>query len=390
MHIKLHFNFKDVLRAPRYGLSAKKMWVQFMGLLVGLLLYTPLTYLAYSISGFNLSETWNFYHILPVPILTGDYAAFALKAQMLWWLAVVLFVIVQLFAGVAISKIAYEQFKGDELYEVSKAVKLAWLKGKATVLAPLTLLMLAVALLGVEIGVFYLGRIPGVGGVINALLFPFMVFVSLFIIYLVIGFAFSFFVSAPSVATTQADTFDALFETFSILNEQNWRFIGYQALLSAVKAFAVVVFGFFITWAGKLTLWAMHFGYPKTQFAHDLAVKVADWFSLSPVAVKAMDWLSLTKLFALTGHTPTESSTVAAGLFLGIAYYIITFLVFSYAGATCWSGQTLIYIVLAKKKDDIDLLAQKPEAIEEIVVEEPEKHEEVDQEADDTGSEQGT
>ncbi len=369
MHIKLHFNFKDILRAPRYGLSVKKMWVQFIGIVIGLLLYVPLTYLAYSMAGFRMEDVWRFYHLLPVPVLTGDYLAFGLRSQIVWWLGVLLFAIVQLFAGVAISKIAYEQFKGDELYEVSKALKLSLRKGKATVLAPLTLLFLAIILLAIEVGVFYLGRIPAAGGVIDAILFIFFFFVSLFVIYVMIGFVVSLFVVAPAVATTQADTFDALFETFSIINEQNWRFVVYEALLVAVKAVAIMVFGFFLTAGAKLTFWAMGFGYPQALFAHDVAVRFVDWFSLSIWSVKFMDWVSLSRFFALTGHTATASATIAAGITLGVVYYIILFLLFSYLGAMCWSGQTLIYTVLYKKKDDIDLLAQRPEAIEEIIVE---------------------
>jgi len=369
MHIKLHFNFKDVLRAPRYGLSVKKMWLQFLGIIAGLVLYVPLTYLAYALAGFRMEDVWRFYHLLPVPVLTGDYLAFGLKSQIIWWLGAVLFIVVQLFTGVAISKIAYEQFKGDELYEVSKALKLALLKGKATVLAPLTLVILALVLLGIEVGVFYLGRIPAAGGVIDAILFLCFLFVSLFIIYVMIGFVVSLFMVAPAVATTQADTFDALFETFSILNEQNWRFVVYELILFAVKAVAVIIFGFFLTWAAKLTLWAMGFGYPQTLFAHDVAVRFVDWFSLSIWSLRFMDLISLSGFFALTGHAATAPGTIAAGITLGVVYYIILFLLFSYLGAICWSGQTLIYTVLYKKKDDIDLLAQRPEAIEEIIVE---------------------
>ncbi len=369
MHIKLHFNFKDILRAPRYGLSVKKMWVQFIGIVVGLILYVPLTYLAYTMAGFRAEDVWRFYHLLPVPVLTGDYLAFGLKSQVVWWLGVALFTVIQLFMGVAISKIAYEQFKGDELYEVSKALKLALVKGKATVLAPLTLLVLAIALLAIEVGVFYLGRIPVAGGVIDAILFLLFLFVSLFVIYVMIGFLVSLFVVAPAVATTQADTFDALFETFSIINEQNWRFLAYEVLLVVVKAVAIMVFGFFLTAGAKLTFWAMGFGYPQALFAHDVAVRFVDWFSLSIWSVKFMDWTTLSRFFALTGHTATASSTIAAGITLGVVYYIILFLLFSYLGSVCWSGQTLIYTVLYKKKDDIDLLAQRPEAIEEIVVE---------------------
>ncbi|MEO0140918.1 MAG: hypothetical protein ABIM88_05150 [candidate division WOR-3 bacterium] len=369
MHIKLHFNFKDVLRAPRCGLSVKKMWVQFLGIIIGLILYVPLTYLAYSMAGFKPYDIWRFYHLLPIPVLTGEYLVFGLKSQIVWWLGVVLFGVVQLFTGVAISKIAYEQFKGDELYEVSKAMKLALRKGKATVLAPLTLLVLSLVLLGIEVGVFYLGRIPAAGGVIDAILFLFFLFVSLFIIYVMIGFAVSLFVVAPAVATTQADTFDALFETFSILNEQNWRFIVYQVILLIVKAVALIIFGFFLTWSAKLTFWAMGFGYPQALFAHDVAVRFVDCFSLSIWSLRFMDAVSLSKFFALTGHAATAKATIAAGTALGVVYYIILFILLSYLGAMCWSGQTLIYIVLYKKKDDIDLLAQRPEALEEVVVE---------------------
>lgn len=368
MHIKLHFNFKDVLRAPRYGLSVKKMWVQFIGMVIGLALYVPLTYLAYTMAGFRAEDVWKFYHLLPLPILSGDYLAFPLKSQIIWCLGTVLFIVIQLFIGVAICKIAYEQFKGDELYEVSKALKLALRKGKATVLAPLTLLVLAFVLLGLEVGVFYLGRMPAVGGVIDAILFLLFLFVSLFIIYVMIGFVVSLFMVAPAVATTQADTFDALFETFSIINEQNWRFLVYQVILVIVKAVAVILFGFFLTAGAKITFWAMGFGYPQALFAHDVAVRFVDWFSLSIWSVRFMDLVGLSRFFALTGHAASTQATIAAGVTLGVVYYIILFLLFSYMGAVCWSGQTLVYTVLYKKKDDIDLLAQRPEAIEEIVV----------------------
>ena len=35
MLVKLHFNWKDVPRALRFGFSLKKIWVQFLGLLIG-------------------------------------------------------------------------------------------------------------------------------------------------------------------------------------------------------------------------------------------------------------------------------------------------------------------------------------------------------------------
>ncbi len=370
MSVKLHFNFKDVFRAPRFGLSAKKIWVQLVGLVVGLLLYTPLTYWAFAVAGYDLGQVWSFYHLLPVPFLTGEYALFPLGAKVIWWVGVLLFFVVWLHAGVAVAKIAYEQLKGDEFYEASKGFKFALSKGKATVLAPFVILVIAVLVLVAELVVFYLGRIPVVGPYLNALFFFPAFLMSLFVIYLGLGFFVSFFVVPPAVATTKADTFDGIFETFSVLNEQNWRFVAYEILLLGVKALAVVIFGFFASWAVKLSLGLMSVAWPRALYAHDVAVRFADWFSLSPVLSQIAQWAGFGAFIQPAGYMATKASTVGAGILLGLVYYLITFVILAFCGSVWWVGQTLIYIVLSKKKDNIDLLAQRPEAVEEIILEE--------------------
>jgi len=370
MGAKLHFNFKDVFRAPRLGLSAKKIWIELVGLVVGLLLYTPITYGAFALAGYDLRQVWQFYHLMPVPILTGEYTLFSASAKALWWLGVLLFFVVWLFAGVAVSKVTYEQLKGDEFYEAGKGLKFALAKGKATVLAPLVILVITFLVLLAELVIFYLGRIPAVGPYLDALLFFPAFLISLFAIYLTIGFLVSFFVVPPAVATTKADTFDGIFETFSVLNEQNWRFVVYEALLLAITCLAVVIFGFFASWAVKLSLALMKVAWPKALYAHDVAVRFADWFSLSPVLTILAQWAGFGSFIQSLGYTATSSSTVGAGLVLGVVYYVITWVIFAFCGSVWWVGQTLIYIVLSKKKDNIDLLAQRPEAVEEIILEE--------------------
>ena len=58
------------------------------------------------------------------------------------------------------------------------------------------------------------------------------------------------------------------------------------------------------------------------------------------------------------------------GFVFGIFLYFIVMIVLSYAGSMLFSGNTLIYLVLAKKKDDIELLKreeEEPEAIAETL-----------------------
>ena len=373
MSVKLHFNFKDVFRAPRFGLSAKKIWISLVGLVVGLALYTPITYGAFAAAGYDLGQVWSFYHLIPVPVLTGEYSLFPLGAKLLWWLGVLLFFVVWLFSGVAVAKVTYEQLKGDEFYEAGKGMKFALVKGKATVLAPFTVLVIAALVLLAELVFFYMGRIPAVGPYLDALFFFPAFLMSLFAIYLGIGFLTSFFVVPPAIATTKADTFDGIFETFSVLNEQNWRFVVYEVLLLGVKLLAVVIFGFFVSWAVKLSLLLMGVAWPKALYAHDVAVRFADWFSLSPVLYYLAKWFGFGSFIQLSGHAATSPATVGGGLLLGLVYYFITLVVFAFSSSVWWVGQTLIYIVLSKKKDNIDLLAQRPEAVEEIILEEPDE-----------------
>jgi len=62
---KLHFNFVDLLGAPRRALRGKKIWAHLMGLILGYAAYTVLTYLALLVDGESLSSAWDLYGIYP-------------------------------------------------------------------------------------------------------------------------------------------------------------------------------------------------------------------------------------------------------------------------------------------------------------------------------------
>ena len=66
--IKLHYNFKDVFRAARFGFSAKKMWIQFLGLLIGVVGYLILAYIAFLVATeYSFIDTWNQFKFIPLP-----------------------------------------------------------------------------------------------------------------------------------------------------------------------------------------------------------------------------------------------------------------------------------------------------------------------------------
>ena len=56
--MKLHFNFKDIFRAPRVAFRLQKIWINGIGLLSGYLIFIVFTYLSLLIDGNSLSSIW--------------------------------------------------------------------------------------------------------------------------------------------------------------------------------------------------------------------------------------------------------------------------------------------------------------------------------------------
>lgn len=364
MPVNMHFNYKDVPRAARFGFSAKKIWVQFLGFLVGTIVYDIFAYVGLLLSGFSLSEIWKEYHYLPIPL--GESLTFG--GETLVIIGAILFGVILLFFGVAISKITYEQLKGDEFYEVSKALRFSLREGKAAVSSIITLIIVAIFVLigGIIIGL--LGKIPWFGELVLLLMSVPIFFAALFLVYLFFSFIFAYYLAASIVATTKSDTFDSLFEIFSTVNEENWRFVAYELLLYGTK---IVAFAIFV-WSIGRGLWIIHnvLASPWLMGAKFANIEqaalsyfpvITPLYNIEPV-LRALGVGAILNIpYSLPSLTIPQQ---ILGFIFGIFFYFIVFFALSYWGTMHWSGNTLIFTVLAKKKDDIDLLKTKEEPSE--------------------------
>ncbi len=369
MPVKMHFNYKDIPRAARFGFSAKKIWVQFLGFLVGTILYDIFAYIGMLLSGMTLSEVWNEYHFLPLPFnggLTFGGLVLVLIGALLFGLSILL-------AGVAVSKITYEQLKGDEFYEVNKAIKFALTEGKSAVTALITLVIVAIFVLigGVIIGL--LGKIPWFGELILLLMSVPIFFAGLFLVYLFFSFIVASYLVAAIVAVANTDTFDSLFEIFSTLNEENWRFVSYETLLYGTKVVAFSVFA----WTVGKALYVIHLvlSHPWlmgkkfadiTQTALSYFPIITPLYSIDPILrILGVDAI----LYPVYPVPNLPLPQQILGFIFGIFFYFIVFITLSYWMTIHWSGNTLIFTIIAKKKDDIDYLksdkGEKKSPIEE-------------------------
>jgi hypothetical protein len=363
--IKLHYNFKDVFRAARLGFSAKKMWIQFLGLLIAVVGYLILSYIAFLVgTEYSFIDVWNQFKFVPLPF----GVQFAWFGWIILALSLIWFVAVNLLTVCAVSKVTFEQLRGDEFYEIKEALKFVKSNWKAVLLSPATLALFIIILVAIGILFGLIGKIPYFGELFIGFLWIPIFAVALFVVYLIVIFFVSFITVPAVVATTKSDTFDSLFELFSVVNEQNWRWLIYQILLLFTMGVASGVLGLFIKHSLGLANWAI-----GLAMGDKLAAVVNNAYCYLPSIPKLplvpkVYGFFFPQLLAARMPQPLPWSGDIAACLIGIVLYLILFFLCSYKFAVFSAGQSLIYIDLVKKKDEKDLLEKREEA-EEMVPE---------------------
>ncbi len=390
---KLHFNYKDVFTACRIGFSAKKMWIMFLGLLIGGILYTLFGYLAYLSAGFSFTEIWRDYRLCP-----GLPYGFPVYSYILWAVGIFLFLIAVLTSGTAVSKVAYEQLRGEEFFEIKESYKYAFKNFRSYVFSPLLILLFIIVIIVSGLILGLLTKIPYVGELILALLSIPAFAASLFIVYLGIIFLFTLILAPAIVGITKNDIFDTLFEVFSITNEQPWRMVVYSCLLKVLSGIGMIVLGAFTILATRLGISVLNLVVRGKM--EDILTNASYFIQLAPVnflppflKILHQGILNLFGIgyLATPGFffTPPNVTIGIAAVVLAIVFYCLLLFVLSYGWAIWFSGQTLIYTVLVKKKDDRNLLEVKEEEEEEIKTEKV-KEEVKSEEAPETGKTEAT
>jgi len=377
----LHFNYKDVFRAGRLGFSAKKIWLAFLGLLIAHIGYGILSYLAYVVGGIEIGEVWGIYRLVPM-YPTG----LPWFSWIIWIIALMWYLFISLIIGVAISKVTYEQLKGDEFFEIKEAIKFALKSGKSAILAPVVLTLFIIALIIMGIILALITWVPYFGQLFFAVMSILAFAVCLFILYLAIVTVVSLIIGPSIVGETGNDTFDTLFESFSVVNDQPWRFIVYEMLLIMVVLIGVGILGF-------LSAKAIFLGQDvigliiSPEKLDNLMINAAHYVKITVPPLFPESWhnlfsgyvesIGMSNLLYPPDYLPAHETWSGAitSFILGVVYYFIVLFVKSLGAAIFWTGNTMIFTVLVKKKDDKNLLEIKEEPFEEEKKEEKKEEE---------------
>ena len=369
---KLHWGYKDVFRALRLGFAAKKVWMTSLGLLIGFAGYTILTYVAYAAAGTDFLTVWQTFRLLPFPSPI-DYG-FPWYSWAIFAVAVAWFVCVMLVTGTAVSKVAYEQLRGDEFYESKEAFRFALRNSSAVLASPL--LILAFVALMVVFGLIFslLGAIPAAGEIFVGLLAILGFIASLFIVYLLVVFVYSLLLGPSVVGATHSDTFDTLFEVFSCVNEQPGRLLWYTATTACLAKIGSFLLGLASSAAGRIgyaitgAFMGDKLGDVVGNAAYYFRLSAPDWWPhvFHQTFLAEMNLYGFPQVYLPGDYTSLGWSHDIAALLLGVLFYLIAIMVVGYGLSVWYTGMTLNFAVLAYKKDEKNVL-ELPEDEEELI-----------------------
>jgi hypothetical protein len=360
----MYFDYRDVFRAARLGLSPKKMWVLFWGLVCGFAVYGIFGYASHMVAGRSLADVWVMFGLVPAMPWPGSGAI----SWVLWMVGLLGALLIYMMSAAVTARLAAEQLKGNEFYEVKEAA--AYLKGawKSILGGPLVIIFFVLLLLLAGMLSGWWGRIPVLGELTIALLSLPIYLVCLFLVFLLVSLAIGLFFSPVISGATRGDAFDNLFEVFSSLTAQPWRLVAYTGLLKILCLVAAGLFAWFtvsgLGIAYQVLSWSM-----GGKFA-DIAIAAFNLYT-PPLATNyimflGMDNPMISGLSSFMTAAPALSwSGQTAAFIMGMSLNAVRLLVLSYLLGVFVTGQTIIYGIIVMKRDQRDIFAREEGSPEE-------------------------
>jgi hypothetical protein len=366
--VNLRFDSRDLFKAGRYAFSGKKMAVHFGGIAICYVIYEIILYLSVLISG-QVKEFWSLFGLRPVSPLS-DFSGLQEGVQPITYVAMgigfLVAFIIFFVTSTMVSKIALQQLRGDDFYSMKDSAGFARKQWKTIFGTFLGLIAILIFCIIWPVGIGLLGKIPVVGKIITMLsaflLIPAFMLGLLMALVVVVFLVALFFV--PSItACVEQDTFENVYQHFSIVWNQPWRIAIYEILLMAWKAFCVGVFALMSGVGFFLVL---------------LPINLLIRGQLNEILWRADGWLGgivqrVSYILISPAPEPHSALLAVAGMLMALTILFIIGFVLSYLASMASVGNTIIYVVLRKKISDENLLEVEEEEEEEITPTQPEE-----------------
>lgn len=184
-----------------------------------------------------------------------------------------------------------------------------------------------------------IGQIPYAGEILVALGLPMAILSGFIMVFITIGYLFSSIMFLPTIGVEGTDSFDAISRSFQYLYAKPWHYIWY--------ALVAIAYGI------PCILFVRFFGAAMIM----LGLKTAAW----GMGVKFTGILTLTNLPIPCFDASVMSGTVPityniAAVIIGIWLIMAAGLIASYTISYSLSANTIIYLLMRKKVDEIDMV----------------------------------
>jgi hypothetical protein len=349
---KLKFQVRDTLLAARYGFNARNIWVFWKGIILAWAVWAFFVYAGFLAAGDSMAEKFESARLCPIP---DTLFMSSTPAVILLVIGSLLALFIYLASSLKVSRLTFEQLRGDQFYSERDARRFCIANWKPLVATPL-----AVAS-GIALGVFalflagLLGKIPSAGPVIAGFLaFPAWM-LGLFLVLAIVVLCLSLFLVPVIIASTRGDTFECLFELFSIVTSQPIRLFRGFVTGTLIRLTALAVFCLF-SW-GSLTLVSGVFSFASGTNGPGNTME-SGFSAMAPEAVPY--YSSIFNPVGSTEHTD-RSWAGASGLIASIAGTAILLILVAYWFSSCTALWTIIYLGARFHRDGEDLLKRAEE-----------------------------
>jgi hypothetical protein len=246
----LHYDFRDIFKAPRIALSGKNLLAQARTLVFGYAAYLILTYIAMLIEGNDLSVIWANYFLFPFTNLGLSHW----YTKLIWFIGIAGAAAFYDYGNLTVAKLALEELKGNLFFPLKTAFAEARANLRPFWVAALLLVILIVVLSLLQGVIGLVELIPVVGPVLYAILYvvPFFLW-SLFIVFIAFGLATAI-LTLPAIVTARSqDAFGATFYIYNIIWTQPFRWLAGTIIGLALAKVGVWILGYFFMRALQLT-----------------------------------------------------------------------------------------------------------------------------------------
>ena len=362
--LKLKFNWRDIIAAPRLALSLQRLWIQLIGMSVGYIIYVALSYLGLVLAGYDLKLAWSQFGLLPCLFTMGDN--FAWFSWLLAGLGSLLLFLAYLVTNTAVSRAVYMTMKGNSFYSWKQAFKFSFRKIFSIILAPLALLtLIGLFVLGALV-IGLLGKIPFIGEIGVSFFTVIWLFGSLLIFFLALVTIVALLLVPSIIATTDEDAFEAIFQAFSVAWSQPWRFLFYEGVVALLAILALGVFAFFIKESVLIMngLLSAFMGADFVNLANNGQAMLQSWTLPAQNIIESVyrnlsEFLFFTRQFIIIPFADLSISVILSSYFYALALLFAGGWVMSYGISTFTAGTTISFLVLKYKKDEENLLERQ-------------------------------